>query len=90
MRHRLSAALLALCLTAGLVLPAAAAGTVPSQSEAAQVVQTLGIMSGDDRGNLNLESPVTRADFITMAVKAPLPTPTCPGATGPPAMWRWE
>lgn len=70
MRHRLSAALLALCLTAGLVLPAAAVGTVPSQSEAAQVVQTLGIMSGDDRGNLNLESPVTRAEFITMAVKA--------------------
>lgn len=70
MRHRLSAALLALCLTASLVLPAAAAGTVPSQAEAAQVVQALGIMAGDDRGNLNLESPVTRAEFITMAVKA--------------------
>ena len=70
MRHRLSAALLALCLTAGLVLPAAAAGTVPSQAEAAQVVRALGIMAGDDRGNLNLDSPVTRAEFITMAVKA--------------------
>lgn len=70
MRHRLSAALLALCLTASLVLPAAAAGTVPSQAEAAQVIQALGIMAGDDRGNLNLESPVTRAEFITMAVKA--------------------
>lgn len=70
MRHRLSAALLALCLAASLVLPAAAAGTVPSQAEAAQVVQALGIMAGDDRGNLNLESPVTRAEFITMAVKA--------------------
>lgn len=70
MRHRLSAALLALYLTASLVLPAAAAGTVPSQAEAAQVIQALGIMAGDDRGNLNLESPVTRAEFITMAVKA--------------------
>ena len=70
MRHRLSAALLALCLTAGLVLPAAAAGTVPSQAEAAQVVRALGIMAGDSQGNLNLSSPVTRAEFITMAVKA--------------------
>ena len=70
MKRRMLTALLALCLAAGLALPAAAAGTVPSREEAAQVVRALGIMAGDDQGNLNLESPVTRAEFITMAVKA--------------------
>lgn len=70
MKKRVLIALLALSLTASLVLPAAAAGTVPAREEAAQVVRALGIMAGDSQGNLNLESPVTRAEFITMAVKA--------------------
>ena len=70
MKKRVLIALLALSLTASLVLPAAAAGTVPAREEAAQVVRALGIMAGDSQGNLNLDSPVTRAEFITMAVKA--------------------
>lgn len=70
MKKRVLIALLALSLTASLVLPAAAAGTVPAREETAQVVRALGIMAGDSQGNLNLDSPVTRAEFITMAVKA--------------------
>lgn len=39
-------------------------------SEKAQVLQLLEIMNGDENGNLNLEAPVTRAEFVKMAVNA--------------------
>ena len=71
MKRRLISILLTACAVVSLLaLPAWAAGTVPSQEEAAQVVRALGIMAGDEQGSLNLSSPVTRAEFITMAVKA--------------------
>jgi len=66
---RFLSALLAACLTAALVLPATAAGTAASLEEAAQAVTALGIMSGDG-GGLNLSAKVTRAEFVTMAIKA--------------------
>ena len=84
MKKRILTALLSCCLVLTPVLPAAAAGTVPSQEEAAQVVRALGIMAGDEQGNMNLESPVTRAEFITMAVKAtPGGSETGQAATSP-------
>lgn len=67
---RLISALLAVCLTLALTLPASAAGSAASLEEAAQAVTSLGILSGDERGELNLGQRVTRAQFITMAVKA--------------------
>lgn len=67
---RLLSALLAACLTLALVLPASAAGTAPSLEDASQAVTALGIMNGDGSGNLNLSARVTRAEFVTMAVKA--------------------
>ena len=81
-----------------LVLPAGARSTtVPAQQEVTQVINALGIMVGDDQGNMQLDRTVTRAEFITMAVKAspngdqvenPLlpPTPTYPTPTGQPAL----
>lgn len=70
MKHlQIRAALLAACLSLSLALPASAAGVVPEE-EAAQVVEALNIMVGDSGGNLNLNGTVTRAQFITMAVKA--------------------
>ena len=69
MKKRVFTALLSLCLTLALALPAGAAGQ-PQQEEAIQVVNALGIMVGDANGNMNLSSRVTRAEFITMAVKA--------------------
>ena len=67
---RLLSALLAVCLTLALVLPASAAGNAASLGEASQAVTALGIMNGDASGNLNLSARVTRAEFVTMLVKA--------------------
>ena len=69
-KHFVSA-LLAACLTLSLVLPcsAAPASTVPLE-EAVQVVTALGIMSGDSSGNLGLDRRVSRAEFITLAIRA--------------------
>lgn len=62
----------AAALTVGLlVLPVGARSTtVPAQQEVTQVVNALGIMVGDEQGNMQLDRTVTRAEFITMAVKA--------------------
>lgn len=67
---RFFSALLAACLTLSLALPASAAGAAPSLEDAVQAVTALGIMNGDGNGNLNLSAKVSRAEFVTMAVKA--------------------
>ncbi len=67
---RISAAAAAVCVSLSLTLPGAAAGTPALESEAIQTVKALGIMVGDADGNMNLPAPVTRAEFITMALKA--------------------
>ena len=69
MKNRIGAALLAASLTLGMSLPISAAG-VAGVEECAQVVGALDIMVGDENGNLNLDQSVTRAQFITMAIKA--------------------
>jgi len=59
--------LLALCLMlAALPMSALAA----DQNEAMQVVRTVGIMVGDENGNMNLDAPVTRAQFAKMLAVA--------------------
>lgn len=62
----------AAALTVGLLmLPVSARSTtVPAQQEVTQAVNALGIMVGDEQGNMQLDRTVTRAEFITMAVKA--------------------
>lgn len=67
MKRRILTGLLSLCLSLSLVLPAAAAA---SRDEAARAVSALGIMEGDGGGDLDLSRPVTRAEFITMAIRA--------------------
>ena len=99
MKKRTLTALLTCCLALSLAVPALGAQTAVSEDEAAQAVTALGIMTGDASGDLDLSGQVTRAEFVTMAVKASpsggqigqaatSPTPMCPGTTGPPAMWR--
>ena len=70
MKQRIFAVLLALSLSAALALPAMAAPASVPQEEAAQALSALGILSGDEQGSLNLTSQVTRAEFVTMLVRA--------------------
>ena len=67
---RLAAGILAACLTLSLALPASAAGTAASLEDASQAVTSLGILSGDGSGDLKLSQKVTRAEFVTMVIKA--------------------
>lgn len=69
-KHRVSAALVAVCLVLSLALPAWAAPAAVSEGEVVRAVNALGIMVGDANGDMNLSGPVNRAEFITMAVKA--------------------
>jgi len=67
--------LIPLLLTATLALslcPASLAhnGVSTPVEEASQVITALDIMVGDGSGDLQLTRPVTRAEFITLAVKA--------------------
>lgn len=78
MLKRITGLILALALLAGiLVLPAAAAGTDPVAT-----VQALGIMTGDENGNLNLSKNVTRAEFCKMLVAASTYKDTVGGSSG--------
>ena len=70
MKKRMLTALLTCCLALSLVVPALGAQTAVSEDEAAQAVTALGIMTGDASGDLDLSGQVTRAEFVTMAVKA--------------------
>ena len=62
MFKRITAALLAALLCAG-ALPAAHAADAQAMQ---QTVRALGILTGDENGDLNLSSPVTRAEFTKM------------------------
>ena len=64
MKYRITALCLALSLALGLCLPASAA-----RDPALETILALGIMQGDERGNLDLAQPVTRAQFATMMTR---------------------
>lgn len=67
MKRKLVSLLLAFSLLAALpVLPARAADS----TDAVSLMQTLGVMTGDQNGNLNLSRNVTRAEFAKMLVSA--------------------
>lgn len=68
MKKRLLTLALAVCLAAtSLAVPASAADT---NSSALQTIQALGIIKGDENGDLTLDSNVTRAQFVTMMARA--------------------
>ena len=58
---------LSLCLLLPLALPAAMAVDSAIQLE---TIRALGIMTGDENGEMNLSSPVTRAQFVKMMTAA--------------------
>ena len=65
-KKRLTALLLAVCMLCSLCVTARAA----DDTTALETIRTLGIMKGDEDGNLNLSANVTRAEFVTMMVSA--------------------
>ena len=65
MKKKITSLLLALVLTVSLAIPAFA-----SEDKVIQTVKTLGIMVGDQNGNMDLASNVTRAQFVKMMVAA--------------------
>lgn len=68
MKKPLMAAVILLALLVSLPCPAAqAAGFEDSKLE---TIQAIGIMTGDETGNLNLGSSVTRAEFVKMMAAA--------------------
>ena len=67
MKKRVLAALLAAALSLSLVTPALA---LTRREEAAQVLSALAIMTGDEKGDLDLSAPVTRAEFVKMLMAA--------------------
>lgn len=69
MKRFLSLALAAVMLCSFVLLPEASAAS-GDEATIQQVVQTLGIITGDESGNLNLSKTVTRAEFAKMLVSA--------------------
>ena len=69
MRKRLTALVCALAISTSLLVPAAQ-GAQAGQGEVLQVLGAMGVMNGDENGNLNLSANVTRAAFTKMAVAA--------------------
>lgn len=67
MRKRILSGLLALCLILGLLCTGAGAVSGSSKLEA---IRVLGILAGDESGNLNLSGQVTRAQFAAMMASA--------------------
>ena len=70
---RFFAAIVTACLSLSLALPcfaAAPAAGGATLEEAIQAVTALGILSGNENGDLGLSQRVTRAEFITLAIKA--------------------
>ena len=67
MKKRILSGLLCLCLTLGLLCTGAGAVNGSSKLEA---IRVLGILEGDESGNLNLSSQVTRAEFAVMLAAA--------------------
>ena len=65
-KKRLTALLLAVCMLCSLCVTARAV----DDTTALETIRTLGIMKGDEDGNLNLSANVTRAEFVTMMVSA--------------------
>ena len=78
MKLRLFSLCTALCLALSLTGPALAA----DGDTQLETVRVLGILSGDESGDLNLSSPVTRAEFVKMMTAASAYKDTVGDSTG--------
>lgn len=67
---RLTALALSVCLCVGAVPAASTAVYAESQTTQLQIIRAMGILTGDQNGNLSLGSSVTRAQFVKMMCAA--------------------
>lgn len=70
MKKRLLSGLAAAALLLTLLPSALAASSTAGTEEMAQVLSALDIMTGDEKGDLQLDRPVTRAEFTKLTVAA--------------------
>lgn len=71
MKKKILSFVIVLCLTASLfAAPALAVSNDQSTVTAEQIVKALGIMTGDQNGNMNLSNNVSRAEFVKIMVAA--------------------
>lgn len=70
MKMRRNILSLLLCLTLLLGVCTVGASAAADADTRLEVVRVLGIMTGDEQGNLNLDTAVTRAEFVKMMVAA--------------------
>ncbi len=67
MKKRISLLILTVCLLCSLLPTTAAAA---SETGVLQTIQAMGIMVGDENGNMNLDNNVTRAEFATLLARS--------------------
>ena len=67
---RLTALALSACLCVTALPAASSAVYAESQTTQLQIVRAMGILTGDQNGNLSLGSSVTRAQFVKMMCAA--------------------
>lgn len=67
MRKKIIGMLVLLCLCVGMALPV---GAVRTEESVERTIRAVGIMVGNASGDLMLDRPVTRAEFITMMTNA--------------------
>lgn len=70
MKKRLLSGFLCAVLVLTLLPSAAFAAALPSESEAAQVLSALDIMTGNEQGDLMLDKNITRAEFTKLVIAA--------------------
>lgn len=66
---RFAASLLALALVFGAWTPSAEAAS-SMEGDILPTLSVMGVLNGDENGNMNLEGNITRAEFVKMAVSA--------------------
>lgn len=69
-KHGILSAMLAASLALTSMTTVLAAAPVPTDDEAIALLQSYGIIKGDQFGNLNLEQPIKRAEAATIFVRA--------------------
>lgn len=69
-KHGILSAMLAASLALTSMTTVLAAAPVPTDDEAIALLQSYGIIKGDETGNLNLDKQITRAEAATIFVRA--------------------